>query len=341
MKSPKFKWYIYFGFGVLFLFFFYYRELIAYGLNAGFGQAKILFFAQKNQVALNSKKWSSEEKRKIKLIQDVKIFAVNELGLIDNGNYESIYDQQGKPLVWVVTACKPYAFEEKKWHFPFVGNLSYKGFFNWQDANHESINLKKQGWETGIGKVSGWSTLGWFKDPILSSMLSKEDGNLVALIIHEMVHGTIYLGNNVEFSENIADFIGNKGAQLYFKSKKLKHSEKEFNSTLQADLLMNSYYLSWKDSLNHIYKTSPPSQLESQKRNTIRNIYQGIFKLPISKERKAKELRNAKWLYLEGNDFLMSYVRYGDLQDSLENVYRHTFNNDINRFIEVIKTQQH
>jgi predicted aminopeptidase len=340
MKNPKFKLYLGFGFGILLLIGIWYGSLIWYGLQSAYGQFRILVLAESNETALSSSKWTAEQKRKIRLIEDVKRFGVIELGLLDNGNFEKIFDQKGKPLVWVVTACQPFTFEDKKWSFPFIGNLSYKGFFTWREAKHETIQLKMKGWETGIGKVSGWSTLGWFHDPILSSMLAKDDGNLAALILHEMVHGTVYLGSDVDYSENLADFIGNKGAIAYFKYRKDSANLKKIEETLFAERLVNTYYMNYKDSLAILYKTIAKQDLEKEKRRVFRNIYRGLFFLPIPKNEKSKYIKGGKCLYWEGNDYLMGFSRYGKLQDSLEIDFNKNYHGKLRLYLEEIKKQE-
>ncbi len=338
MKNPKFRLFLGFGFGIFLFIWASYGSLIGYGLQSAYGQFRILLLAESNEKVLSSPQWTADQKRKIKLIEDVKKFGVSQLGLIDNGNFENIFDQKGKPLVWVVTGCKPYSFEEKKWKFPFIGNLSYKGFFTWEEAKKEAIQLQMEGWETGIGKVSGWSTLGWFRDPILSSMLNKEDGSLVALILHEMVHGTVYLGSDVDYSENLADFIGNKGAIAYFKFKNDTLNLNKFKETLYAEKVVNTYYMSYKDSLANIYQTIERQNLEKEKRKVFRNIYKGLFQLPISKNEKTNYIKSGKYLYLEGNDYIMGFSRYGKLQDSLEKDYHKNYHGNLRLYIEKIKS---
>src|SRR5690606_11560390 len=105
------------------------------------------------------------------------------------------------------------------WKFPLLGSFPYKGFFDYNMALKEQEKLKEENFDTYIGVVGGWSTLGWFTDPILSNMLSRKEGELADLIVHELTHGTLFVKDSVEFNENLATFIGNKGAEIILKSK--------------------------------------------------------------------------------------------------------------------------
>src|SRR5690606_37209971 len=106
-----------------------------------------------------------------------------------------------------------------------VGKVSYKGFFKEEDAEREAIRLEEMGYETKIRIVNAWSTLGWFKDPIMTSMLEDEPGDIANVIIHELSHGTIYVKNDAEYSENLANFIGDMGSYWFLESKYGKGSD--------------------------------------------------------------------------------------------------------------------
>ena len=115
----------------------------------------------------------------------------------------------------MVTASKPFELTPKEWSFSFLGTFSYKGYFKQHLVLDEQAQLDREGWDTNVRSVGGWSTLGWFKDPILSNMLLRKEGDLANLIIHELTHGTIYIKDSVNFNENLASFIGDKGAEKF------------------------------------------------------------------------------------------------------------------------------
>ncbi len=96
--------------------------------------------------------------------------------------------------------------------------MPYKGFFNQKLAFELKDELEKEGYDVIVRNPGGWSTLGWFTDPILSKMLNRSEGDLANLIIHEMVHSTIFVKDSVEFNENLATFIGDRGAEKFLDS---------------------------------------------------------------------------------------------------------------------------
>src|SRR5690606_16862314 len=110
-----------------------------------------------------------------------------------------------------------FALKPVEWKFPLLGSFPYKGFFEYDMALKEKAKLDGDSLDTNIGVVGGWSTLGWFKDPILSNMLLRSEGDLSDLIIHELTHGTLFVKDSVDFNENLATFIGKKGARRFLK----------------------------------------------------------------------------------------------------------------------------
>jgi predicted aminopeptidase len=313
-----------------------FHKEIYYGLSLAKGQLRIVLNAKPIDEVLASGKLNEEQCRKLRLVSDAKRFAIAKLSIRNNGNYEAYYEQNGRPLMVVVTACDPYSFREKTWHFPFLGDLSYKGFFTYADAREEATKQAMKGYDVGIGKVSGWSTLGWLRDPVLSSMLEKSDGRLVSLIIHEMLHGTVYMGKDVDFSENLADFVGFEGAKLYFQEKKLRKELTEFEAEMKAEKRMNDYFLKSKNRLEIGYSLYKGDKLKLKqfKKQCFRKIYQGVFFQPLTSKERPKYIRSAKYLYLEGNDYLMGFSRYGKLQDSLNNELKNQFGGDLKKMIE-------
>lgn len=188
-----------------------------YLLKSGYHQALLI----KDQVPIEEfiKKSNSpeEETTKLKLVQKVKDFSEGELGLKKSSNYTT-YVKLDRPFVsYIVQVAEPFELKYRYWKFPIVGKLPYKGFFTEDDAKIESDKFAKKGYDTFVRGVRAYSTLGWFRDAVLSSMLKYEEDDLVNLIIHETVHTTLFIKNSADFNEQLATFIGNKGTELFYK----------------------------------------------------------------------------------------------------------------------------
>lgn len=182
-----------------------------YILRQGCGQIDILLH-RKNVDEVLSGDAAPADKEKIRLILEVKAFGERVVRLTPTDNYTTYYDTRGKAVSWAVTASRKDRFEPYTWWFPIVGTVPYKGFFDRKDAEEQARDLEAEGLDVSFGPVAAYSTLGWFSDPIFSSMLEDSEEELVSLILHELTHSTIYVNGQGEFNESLASFVGREAA---------------------------------------------------------------------------------------------------------------------------------
>ncbi|MDR0472528.1 MAG: aminopeptidase [Treponema sp.] len=169
-------------------------------------------------------------------VEDIRRFAMEELGLKESKNYTRYVELDRNYLAAVVSASPPDSFAAYEWWFPIVGRVPYKGFFNIEDAYRERAKLENKGLDAWIRGVGAFSTLGWFKDPLYSYMKEYSLWELADLIIHELVHATVYIKNQSKFNEGIAQFIGTEGARLYIeRSGDDMQAERAYQETYKAD----------------------------------------------------------------------------------------------------------
>lgn len=190
-----------------------------YFLHSAKGQISILSSKVEVEKALQDEKISEVEKQKIRLAQEARQYAVEKIGLVKNKNY-SEYVKLTRPYVtYVVSAAEKKKLKQFEWDYPIVGKMPYKGFFDEGLAKEEEQELIQKGYDTFLRGVSAYSTLGWFQDPLLSSMTNYRDDILVNTIIHETVHATLYIKNSADFNERMAVFIANKATEEFYFAK--------------------------------------------------------------------------------------------------------------------------
>jgi predicted aminopeptidase len=158
---------------------------------------------------------SGESRRFAERVEDIRRFAMEELGLRESANYTKYVDLDREYLAAVVSASAKDSFDRYQWWFPVVGHVPYKGFFNVKDARREEERLKKRDKDVWIRGVDAFSTLGWFQDPLYSYMRDYPVHRLADLIIHELLHATVFLRGQAQFNEELAEFVGTEGARLY------------------------------------------------------------------------------------------------------------------------------
>ena len=188
-------------------------------VHAAWGQAKIIIGSEEISKAREKALLNEAQLEKVELIQSVKKYAELELGIKETKNYNSVYPAPITDPIWVVSASPKDQFVLKTWWFPVVGRMPYLGFFKRVEAEKEKSRLEARDYDVVIRSAAAYSTLGWFKDPITSNMLEWSPALLVATIIHELTHVTIYVGGQSSFNEGLAQFMGVMGAVKFLDDK--------------------------------------------------------------------------------------------------------------------------
>ena len=192
------------------------------------GQLSLLWHRRPIKKVLKDPGVAPRLKGLLSQIDAVKAFG-SEHGLKPTPNFRD-YVQLDRPAVtWVVSASKPLKFEPKVWSFPIAGSVTYLGWFDLKKASACAADLDQQGWDSDLRGASAYSTLGWFRDPVLSSMIAdgpEAEGELAQTILHESLHATLYVKNQTAFDESLADWVGDRLAGEYLARKAGSEEEK-------------------------------------------------------------------------------------------------------------------
>ncbi len=321
-------------------------ELVSYGWMQAKGQLRILLNTKPVSEVLADPAYPDSLKRKIELIREIKRFAIDSLKLDPSDSYESFYDLKGKPLMWVLIGSERYKLVPVEYSIPILGTFSYKGFFDRDRLLKADTVLQQQGYDTQINEVAAYSTLGFFKEPILSNMLSRGEGSLAELIIHELTHGTLFVKNSLEYNENLADFVGEYGA-LRFLAQKYGKDSVTYRDYLATKAFYDRYdehILRGTRTLDSLYRTFKPTMLivvkDSLKWQTIRQIVASSDTL--TDERSHSVLRSVKKrqlnkLNLPNNAYFIGYLTYRKQQNRFRQEFEHRFGSDFRRYLTYLK----
>ena len=193
------------------------RALYIYHLTSG--QLRIITGSIPIQKALKENYLTSYQKYKLQLVDEIKQFGINALGLKATDSYSTVWTGTEREPIYIVAACPPDSLAPKTWWFPIAGRVPYLGFFDLNRAREEEKRLKSEGYDVFLGAGTAYSTLGWFKDPVTLNMLNSSIVELSDTILHEMTHNTIYIKGNSRFNEGLALMVGRVGAFLFLKEK--------------------------------------------------------------------------------------------------------------------------
>ncbi|ROQ43995.1 MULTISPECIES: aminopeptidase [Pseudomonas] len=147
--------------------------------------------------------------------QQARAFASSHLKLPDNRSYR-VYADIGRPfVVWNVFATPEFSLEPHTYCFPIAGCVAYRGYYSQGAARGAAALQKAQGQDVYVGGVEAYSTLGWFDDPILNSMLGWGDERLATVIFHELAHQRVYVKDDTAFNESFATFVEQEGSRQW------------------------------------------------------------------------------------------------------------------------------
>lgn len=168
-------------------------------------------------VVIEDERTPPKTRQLLEEIPRMKAFGL-EYGLDPTGNFEDYVQLDRAAASWVVTASDPLAFRPLQWSFPIVGSFTYLGWFDLDRAKKFAEGLREKGLDVDLRGARAYSTLGWFRDPVVSSMIADGDealGDLVNTVLHESVHTTHYVNGQSTFNESLASFVADRITPLY------------------------------------------------------------------------------------------------------------------------------
>ncbi|SFD38644.1 Predicted aminopeptidase [Pseudomonas straminea] len=179
------------------------------------GQLQLLSARQLVQALIEDPATEPKLRERLELSQQARRFASEKLALPDNRSYRLYADLHRPFVVWNLFATDEFSLQPQLHCFPIAGCVAYRGFYEQSRARGAAALLKAQGLDTYLGGVEAYSTLGWFDDPILNTMLRWSDERLVAVIFHELAHQQYYLAGDTAFNESYATFVEQEGLRQW------------------------------------------------------------------------------------------------------------------------------
>lgn len=158
---------------------------------------------------------SPATRARLAMVLRVRTFAVEALGLPDNDSYRRYAELERSAVAWNVIATPEFSLTPDTWCYPIAGCVPYRGYFAQKNAERLAGELKRDGLDVRIAAVAGYSTLGWFADPLLSTQLARDDTGLAGLIFHELAHQVLYLPGDAVFNESFATAVEIEGLRRW------------------------------------------------------------------------------------------------------------------------------
>lgn len=313
-----------------------------YVLRAGWEEAKILAARQPIHAVVHDTTTPPELRNKLRLVQHARDYAEHVLDLEPGDAFTSFVKLDRDTLLMVVNAAPEFRLQWKTWWFPIVGNVPYKGYFDFGRAHRDAAKLEAQGYDVWVRPSAAFSTLGWFPDPLLSTTLRTDSVGIVETVIHEITHSTFFPRGQARFNESFANFVGHRGAISFFCDAVADETLCRVAEDRWYDMrVFGRFFHSLLDPLEDLYATSrSPDEMRAEKQRILREAAERFESEVQPQFRSGRyggldpERVNNAWLlsrmlyYTRLDDLESFYQTSGDLTATVEAVIRETGSGD-------------
>ncbi len=284
---------------------------------------------------------SEERRARLQLVLDVRRFAAAQ-GLDPGGSYRTVSDVTGLAVAHVVTAAHRDKLEAYQWHYPFVGAIPYHGYFDAGEADVLAAKLAERGYDTLVVRAAAYSTLGWFDDPLPSSLLERDSVTLAATVLHELSHQRLFVRDHIAFNETFANAVGMRLATAFFRESGDDENAKAAADRYRAWLRRGAFYDELAGQLDQYFRTARgqgrgPIQLLAGRQRLYGQAQQRYRKLglalPFDNDFSQGELDNARFLAMyryakHAAAFDRFFSSSDDMPAALEELSRRVKEND-------------
>ena len=220
-------------------------------------EAKILQHRRPISELLTDPATPAPLRAKLELVLAARAFASDSLDLRARQSFTTFSQTGHDTLTLALSAAYRDKLRAYTWWFPVVGRVPYKGYFDFDEAHRQERALHDRGFDTRLGAVSAFSTLGWFNDPLLPSTLRADTLTLANTVIHELTHNTYYAPGGAEFNESFANFVGSRGAQRFFLARGQSAAAAEVAARWEDQKVLGRFWAVLFDRVDSMFKAHP------------------------------------------------------------------------------------
>lgn len=204
-------------------------------------------------------------------------WAAEEVGLSARGSYRSYVGLERDWVVWNLFAAPEFSLEPHRWCYPVAGCVSYRGYFDRRRADRAAARLREEGLEVyGAGAIA-YSTLGWFDDPLTTTMLRLGRPALAELLLHELVHQRLYVAGDTRFNESLATAVAEEATRRWLAAQGGGEEARLWRRANQARSRVLRWVEEARGQLREVYESSLPEAEKRAVRDRIRrNLRQGF-----------------------------------------------------------------
>lgn len=285
-------------------------------------QFRVVFYKERISERLKRSTIGDDERRALNMTLSIRRFAEIAYELKSSESYRSYYDLGRKELGYNITVAPALSLKPESFRFFPIGSFDYLGFFDKSYAEAWANEYRQKGSDVHLAEIGGYSTLGWFEDPLYSSQLSWGEYGLARLLAHEIAHEKLYFKDDTTFSELLASFIERKLAIDYLiaQGRKIPTAAemqvRQKNARRFADLIQKI-----KTELETVYAANiPDAEKLRKKQEILTSLKNTLPHQDFAQVAAAQELVRLKEI---NNATLLQFHRYTPQGKAFENLFSH------------------
>ena len=240
-----------------------------YYMQAIRGQFEVMHSRQPIPEVIADHASPDDLKKRLRIVQEARGFAVDELLLPDNKSYRSYADLGRDYVVWNVFAAPEFSLDPKTWCYPVAGCVAYRGYFSEEAARKKAQSLGDDGYDVAVGGVSAYSTLGKFSDPVLNTMMRWSDVQLISTIFHELAHQKLYIKGDTAFNESFATAVADIGMTRWLEGRDELASVGVFHENRALRQSMMTLVDASKSELGALYESDLDDDLKRVRKQEL------------------------------------------------------------------------
>jgi predicted aminopeptidase len=124
-----------------------------------------------------------------------------------------------------------------------------------------------------VAGVPAYSTLGWFDDPVMNTMMHWQDYDLVGTLFHELAHQKFYIQGDTIFNESLAKAIEQEGLRRWMDRQSDSKGFRDYLQDAQRERQFIDMVLKTRNKLEDLYRSDlSPATMSVRKLEIFRGL---------------------------------------------------------------------
>jgi len=233
---------------------------------------------------LTSPETDPELAQRLRTAERMLTFAQEQLELPVNGSFTRYAVTGREAVTWNVVVAPEFSLQPRLWCFPVAGCVAYRGYFDRQRAERFAHRMAARYFDVMIIPAIAYSTLGWFEDPLLDTMLQYSDATLAGIMFHELAHERLYLKSDTAFNESFASFVEEIGVRRWLSWTRQSSAIEEWEAKRRAAVQFNRLLKESRRELEMVYASDQSNEAKKEKKKSILDALRARYQVLVKSD---------------------------------------------------------